>query len=136
MTMPSRIPPLLVDANRGAKILGVSVSHFYVFMRKNAVVQPVVVGSTNMWRRKDIIRFTGRPCDPPVTEDFLVDAQEVAALCSISRSMVYKLKHSGLMPMPFLDGRTSRWSYLEIEKWVDEGCPSRKGKSNRGKQDG
>lgn len=122
--LPSQIPPLLVDATRGAKILGVSVSHFYVFMRRNAAVQPITISSTNMWRRKDILRFTSKADESPIPEDFLVDAQEVAALCSISLSMVYKLKRLGLMPTPFRDGRTSKWSFQEIEKWVDAGCPN------------
>ncbi len=125
--MRPQFTPLLVDANQGAKILGISLSHFYVFMRKNKTIRPVAVGSLKMWRRKDLSRLTGKPCDqqPGSAEDILIDVVEIGALCSISRSLVYKLNDLEMMPEPILDGRTLRWSLQEIREWVDMGCPKR-----------
>ena len=117
-------PQLLVDAYRGAKILGISVSHFYQFMRRNDSIQTITIGTMQMWRRKDLLRLTGaKNALPQKAEDVLIDAQTIASLCSISRSMVYKLNDLGMMPKPILDGRTLRWSMEVIEEWIDAGCP-------------
>lgn len=118
--------PLLVDSNHGARILGISLSHFYKFMRQNKAVSPIMLGSLFMWRKKDLLRFIGKSGDPQSVKDILIDTQEIAILCSISRSMVYKLNEQRAMPQPLMDGRTLRWSYEAIVEWIDEGCPPRR----------
>ncbi len=130
-----RVAPLLVDANQGARILGVSPSHFYKFIRKRGSAPPVMVGSLNMWRRKDILRLIGKPCDTEPPEDILINALMVAELCSISRALVYKLNKLGMMPASVLHGRTLRWDWREIGEWVEAGCPPRK-KAARQKRGG
>jgi predicted DNA-binding transcriptional regulator AlpA len=130
--METSFGSLLVDAGQGAKMLGVSVSHFYKFTRKNPLAQPVTVGTLNMWRRNDLLRFSGKHRSGRLfPEDVLVDARKVAELCSVSRGMVYKLNVLGMMPEPILDGRTLRWSIQEIEEWVNAGCPERGEKNQR-----
>ena len=115
--------PLLVDSNQGARILGISLSHFYKFMRQNKAVSPIMLGSLYMWRKKDLLRFIGKQGDPQAIKDILIDTQEIATLCSISRSMVYKLNEQRLMPEPLMDGRTLRWSFEAIVEWIEAGCP-------------
>ncbi len=130
-----RVTPLLVDANQGARLLGVSPAHFYKYMRRRGSTPPVTVGSLNLWRREDLLRITGRPARQNTPEDILIDARTVAELCSVSRSLVYKLNVLGMMPVPVLHGRTLRWSLREIVTWVEGGCRYR-GKGLRRKRRG
>jgi len=123
--------PLLVDSNHGARILGISLSHFYKFMRQNKAVSPVILGTLHMWRKNDLLRFTGKSIEPEPARDILIDAQEIATLCAISRSMVYKLNEQYAMPKPILDGRTMRWSFQAIQEWIDAGCPGRAKRKGR-----
>ena len=121
------ITPLLVDSEQGARMLGVSLTHFYRFMRKQTNAPPVMVGSIHMWKRKDLLRLIGKPCDEQPAGDILIDAKTIAELCSISRGMVYKLNGLGMMPRPAFKGRRAlRWDWQEIEEWVEAGCPSRR----------
>ncbi len=120
-----RVVPLLVDANQGARILGVSPAHFYKFIRKRRSAPPIMVGSLNMWRREDLLRIIGTPCDSQTPEDILIDALTVAELCSVSRSLVYKLNSLGMMPASVLHGRTLRWNLRESGEWVEAGCKCR-----------
>ena len=131
--MDRHFAPLLVDSNQGARILGISLSHFYKFMRDNKTVSPVMVGTLHMWRKNDLLRFTGKAVAPQPVRDILIDAQEIATLCAISRSMVYKLNDQAAMPEPILDGRTMRWSFQAIQEWIGAGCPKR-GKAPRNKK--
>ncbi len=121
-----RVVPLLVDANQGAKMLGVSPAHFYKFIRKRRSAPPIMVGSLNMWRRRDLLRIIGASDDPQTPEDILINARTVAELCSVSRSLVYKLNSLGMMPASVLHGRTLRWNLREIMEWVEVGCPPRR----------
>jgi predicted DNA-binding transcriptional regulator AlpA len=119
--------PLLIDSTQGARLLGVSLTNFYRFMRKQTNAPPVMVGSIHMWKRKDLLRLIGKPCDEPPVDDFLIDAKAIAELCSISRSMVYKLNDEGMMPDAAFKGkRAIRWDFQEIEEWVEAGCPPRR----------
>jgi len=126
------ITPLLVDSNQGARILGVSLSHFYKFMRKNNCTPPIPIGTLQMWRRKDLLRFTGkRDVSTQFPEDIVIDVQMVAALCSISKSMVYKMNEMRALPEPLMYGRSIRWSYQAIEEWIENGCPPRRPHSRK-----
>ena len=125
-TVDRNFAPLLVDSNHGARILGISLSHFYKFMRQNKAVDPVILGTLHMWRKRDLLRLTGKSIKPEPARDILIDAQEIATLCAISRSMVYKLNEQDAIPLPIMDGRTMRWSYQAIVEWIDAGCTRRK----------
>ena len=117
--------PLLIDSAYGAEVLGVSQPGFHRFMAKNKTIRPVTIGTLLLWRRDDLRRLIGKPREPRPVEDILIDALTVAALCSVSRSMVYKLNDLGMMPNPIMVGERLRWSSEEIGEWVDKGCPKR-----------
>ncbi len=81
-----------------------------------------------------MLRIMGRPYEPQPPRDILIDALAIAELCSVSRSLVYKLNKLEMMPVAVLHGRTLRWNLREIAEWVEEGCPKRKEK-RRGRRD-
>ena len=59
-------------------------------------------------------------------EPLLVDASDAAKLCGVSRSCWYGWLASGQAPGPALrKGRVTRWSRLELVRWVEAGCPPR-----------
>ena len=118
------VTPLLIDSTYGAEILGVSQPGFHRFMAKNKTIRPVTIGTLLLWRRDDLRRLIGKPREPQPAEDILIDALTVATLCSISRSMVYKLNDLGMMPNPIMVGERLRWSSEEIGEWVAAGCPN------------
>ncbi len=56
----------------------------------------------------------------------LLDAKAVAAVLSISRSMLYQISNTGeLGPMFIKLGTRSLWRYDELSAWVRAGCPPR-----------
>lgn len=61
-----------------------------------------------------------------VPEPLLLDAEQAAALCSISRATWFHWQASGLIPAAVIRrGRVVRWSRAEIESWIAAGCPAR-----------
>lgn len=125
ITSAAQLTPLLVDSTAGAGILGISLSTFYKFTRRNANTPMIQIGALHRWKKKDLLRFTAKPVNYIVGEDFLIDVKTAAMLCAVSRPMFYKLNQSGVTPDPILDGRTLRWSYHEIEEWIEGGCLKR-----------
>ena len=124
--VPPKIAPLLVDANAGAEILGVSPPTFYKFIRKNAEIPVVELGSLHRWNRWSLLRLAGKKGEEAIYPDILVDAKIGAVLCSVSRPMFYKLNKLGVTPKPIMTGRTLRWSLLELYDWIEHGCPPRR----------
>jgi predicted DNA-binding transcriptional regulator AlpA len=61
-------------------------------------------------------------------QPWLVDADEAARLCGMSRSTWYELVAAGKAParvrLPF---RAGRWDRRELLAWVGAGCPDRRG---------
>jgi len=53
----------------------------------------------------------------------LIDVRAVAAILGCSPRHVYRLSDSGRMPRPLRLGGLVRWNLLDIEKWIDSGCP-------------
>ena len=51
-------------------------------------------------------------------QPFFIDAKEVARLCGISRSMLYKQLEYGKVPAPRKIGRRVLWVYDEIRIWA------------------
>lgn len=118
------LTPLLVDSNEGARILGISLSTFYKFTRRNEATPMILISSLQRWKRQDLLRLTGKPISYTIVEDFLIDAKIAAILCSVSRPMFYKLNQLGMVPEPILAGRTLRWSIQDIVEWIEAGCPN------------
>ncbi|HUU97656.1 MAG TPA: hypothetical protein VM487_18120 [Phycisphaerae bacterium] len=59
------------------------------------------------------------------TERLLVDSDEAAAMCGISRTMWWGLHSSGRVPAPVRLGRRTLWSVEELRGWIGAGCPAR-----------
>ena len=55
----------------------------------------------------------------------LLTAEETAALLGISRSALYRMDARGDIPRPVRIGRMTRWSRLEVIRWVERRCPPR-----------
>jgi predicted DNA-binding transcriptional regulator AlpA len=77
-------------------------------------------------------RSVKKPPDQSETKDqasvapLLLDAKAVAAMLSISRSMLYQISNTGeLGPMSIKLGKRRLWRYDELAAWVRAGCPSR-----------
>jgi len=62
----------------------------------------------------------------PFMSPALVDAEEAAAVCGVSRSHFLAMDKSGrLGPRAIKLGRSSRWSADELRDWARAGCPPR-----------
>lgn len=55
----------------------------------------------------------------------LIDANEVARMCSMHRASWYKAVASGKAPASVRIGGMVRWRKDEIEAWIAAGCPIR-----------
>ena len=59
-------------------------------------------------------------------ESLLLDAEGLAAELRTSKATVWRWDASGKLPKPLrLTGGTTRWRRVDIEKWIDLGCPNR-----------
>jgi prophage regulatory protein len=64
----------------------------------------------------------------------LVGVKQVAAFLGCSDRNVYRLVDSGRMPRPFKLGGSNRWNHREIVDWTNDGCPSCRATSVRGRR--
>lgn len=55
----------------------------------------------------------------------LVDVREAAAMCRMSRAMLYKLHRNGGTPRSVRLGKLIRWRRREFLDWIAAGCPDR-----------
>ena len=55
----------------------------------------------------------------------LLSAQELAGLLGVGRSTIWTWHSSGRIPMPLKVGGCTRWRRVEIQRWVESGCPGR-----------
>ena len=63
----------------------------------------------------------------PQVAPILLNAEQAAAACGISRAHFLQLERSGrLGPQPLRLGRCVRWSRTELEAWAHAGCPPRR----------
>jgi predicted DNA-binding transcriptional regulator AlpA len=46
-----------------------------------------------------------------------------AALAGVSRATWHRLRAAGKLPPSVKLGRAVRWKRLEIERWIEAGCP-------------
>lgn len=58
-------------------------------------------------------------------EAALLDAEQAAAYCGMSRPAWYKRVASAQVPRPVKIGGLSRWRKGELAAWIDAGCPAR-----------
>jgi len=64
---------------------------------------------------------TSSPAGAPTA---LLDVRAVAAMLDCSSRHVYRLADAGRLPRPVKLGALIRWHRAELERWLDEGCPS------------
>ena len=64
--------------------------------------------------------------------DELIDVKTVARMCRVSVWLVYKMAGGGRMPKPIKVGRLLRWKKRAIQRWINAGCPSCKGRKKHG----
>ncbi len=61
---------------------------------------------------------------PPPVEAALLDVRAVATLLDCSPRHVYRLADASRMPAPVRIGALVRWRRIDIDAWIDAGCPS------------
>ena len=54
----------------------------------------------------------------------LLRDHEAAEMLGISRSSVHRLRNTGQFPLPVRMGASVRWRKVELEQWVEAGCPA------------
>jgi len=59
------------------------------------------------------------------TPSLLLDAKTSAALCSCSVSFWWQQQSAGLLPAPVRLGSKTLWRRVDLERWVELGCPGR-----------
>lgn len=55
----------------------------------------------------------------------LLDAEESAKACGVSRSKWWSMHSAGHVPLPVRLGHRTLWRASELAEWVSAGCPSR-----------
>lgn len=61
---------------------------------------------------------------PDAAATRLMNVSEVAEQLKVSGRTVYRLADAGLMPRPVRLGGAVRWDRVEIDRWIDSGCPA------------
>jgi len=61
------------------------------------------------------------------TAPLLLDIDEVARLLSVSRTSVKRMRSERAMPEPVRVRGGLRWRRVDIEEWIDAGCPQNGG---------
>lgn len=59
-------------------------------------------------------------------EPLLVDSAGAARLLNISRRYFLQLSEKGSCPQPIYLGKRRLWRISDLQRWVLQGCPSRK----------
>ncbi len=54
----------------------------------------------------------------------LIDVREVARLLGCSARHARRMADRGAMPLPLRLSRLVRWRRRDIERWIEQGCPS------------
>lgn len=57
------------------------------------------------------------------SETILIPAEKVAELLGISKRTLWRLLSSGKLPEPVRLGSLVRWNRVELQHWIEEGCP-------------
>jgi predicted DNA-binding transcriptional regulator AlpA len=70
--------------------------------------------------------------DSGFDEPLLIPAPKVARLLNMSVRTLWRNRSAGNVPQPVRIGATVRWSVVELEKWIADGCPKHKARDNEG----
>jgi predicted DNA-binding transcriptional regulator AlpA len=61
----------------------------------------------------------------------LITVEQFAEVLQVSVRTVWRLRRSGHVPASIKIAGTVRWRTIDIERWVNRGCPSLKRRSRR-----
>ena len=53
----------------------------------------------------------------------LIDIEQLAAITGLSKPTLWRHNEAGLIPAGIKIGRAVRWRLVEIESWIESGCP-------------
>ena len=53
----------------------------------------------------------------------LVKDHEVARMLDVSKRTVWRMVSAGQIPLPVRLGGNTRWRLLDIQNWIERGCP-------------
>ncbi|MCA9078505.1 MAG: helix-turn-helix domain-containing protein [Planctomycetaceae bacterium] len=53
----------------------------------------------------------------------LIDVNELSIILSVSKRTIWRMVSSGKLVEPVRIGGSIRWKLIEIEAWINEGCP-------------
>jgi predicted DNA-binding transcriptional regulator AlpA len=56
----------------------------------------------------------------------LLSAKALGQRLSLSKRQIFRLNSSGRIPAPVRIGGAVRWVDMDIDKWIELGCPPRK----------
>lgn len=65
--------------------------------------------------------FSGQT--PPTDKGLLIDSREAAKLLNVSTRKLWAMWNDGRMPKPIRIGHAIRFSYEELQAWVNAGGP-------------
>jgi excisionase family DNA binding protein len=57
-------------------------------------------------------------------DSLLISVEEVASMLGISVRSVWRLLSTNAIPTPVKLRASVRWNRVQLEKWVDQGCPA------------
>ena len=58
------------------------------------------------------------------TDGELIDVSRIARLLDVSTRTVWRMVRRGELHGPFKVGGGTRWRRVDIDRWLDEGCPA------------
>lgn len=53
----------------------------------------------------------------------LIDIEQLAVITGLSKPTLWRHNEAGLIPAGMKIGRAVRWRLVEIESWIEAGCP-------------
>ena len=63
---------------------------------------------------------------PPEDKGLLIDSRQAAKLLKVSERTLWRMWNEGKMPKPIRIGQAVRFSYEELQAWVNAGGPPQK----------
>ena len=67
------------------------------------------------------------PAEVPTITPMMIDAKAAAAAIGVSQASWYRMVAAGKTPAPIkLSAGCTRWRVVDLQTWIDAGCPDRK----------
>lgn len=68
--------------------------------------------------------MTDNPLVSPAMPSLFMTADELAALLSVSKRTIWRMKVLGTLPEAIRLGRSIRWQRTAVLEWIERGCPA------------